>query len=153
MNGGAANGDLLTRTTLRLEGAPSAVSLADLIRSLQRVPGVLVAEANARGDRALLAHDGAVPLSALLAAAAGLGVRATVERDPTAVVVTSAETVPVAPPMRVRAITMIGVAVFVVLGALDALVPAIRENRIVSVVLIGSVWSFFLLETYLNRKR
>jgi len=37
MNGWAANGDLLTRTILRLEGALSAVSLADLIRSRQRL--------------------------------------------------------------------------------------------------------------------
>jgi hypothetical protein len=153
MNGGAANGDLLTRTTLRLEGALSAVSLADLIRSLQRVPGVLVAEANALGDRALLAHDGAVPLSALLAAAATLGVRATVEGSPTAILPIPDATAPEAPRLKVRAVTMIGVALFVVLGAIDALVPAIRENRIVSVVLIGSVWSFFLLETFLNRRR
>ena len=60
---------------------------------------------------------------------------------------------PEAPRLKVRAVTMIGVAFFVVLGAIDALVPAIRENRIVSVVLIGSVWSFFLLETFLNRRR
>ena len=60
---------------------------------------------------------------------------------------------PEAPRLKVRAVTMIGVALFVVLGAIDALVPAIRENRIVSVVLIGSVWSFFLLETFLNRRR
>ena len=153
MNGGAANGDLLTRTTLHLEGALSAVSLADLIRSLQRVPGVLVAEANALGDRALLAHDGAVPLSALLAAAATLGVRATVEGSPTAILPIPDATAPEAPRLKVRAVTMIGVALFVVLGAIDALVPAIRENRIVSVVLIGSVWSFFLLETFLNRRR
>ncbi len=153
MNGGAANGDLLTRTTLHLEGALSAVSLADLIRSLQRVPGVLVAESNALGDRALLAHDGAVPISALLAAAATLGVRATVEGSPTAILPIPDATAPEAPRLKVRAVTMIGVALFVVLGAIDALVPAIRENRIVSVVLIGSVWSFFLLETFLNRKR
>ena len=103
--------------------------------------------------RLLLAHDGAVPLSALLAAAATLGVRATVEGSPTAILPIPDATAPEAPRLKVRAVTMIGVALFVVLGAIDALVPAIRENRIVSVVLIGSVWSFFLLETYLNRKR
>jgi hypothetical protein len=153
MKNAAASGELLTRTTLRLDGSLTPVSLAGLIRSLQQVPGVLVAEANALGDRALLAHDGAVPMGALLAAAATLGVRATVEHDPERTLPATGATPPARPGNRARAVTLIGVAVFIVLGAIDAYVPALRANRIVSIALIGAVWSFFLVDAYLHRTR
>jgi hypothetical protein len=143
----------LTRTTLRWNVALTGGPLAALIVSLQRVPGVLIAEANAIGDRALLAHDGAVPIGALLAATATHGVRATVERDPNAPAPVAATLDTVRPPAYARRITLIGVAVFIVLGAIDAVVPAIRDNHVVSIALIGSVWTFFLVDAYLNRRR
>jgi len=142
----------LTRTTLRLNQALDGGPLAALIGSLQRVPGVLIAEANARGDRALLAHDGAVPIGALLAATATHGIRATVERDPNAPA--AKPVVPAAAPnLPARRITIVGVGVFVVLGFIDAFIPAIRENHAVSIALIGSVWTFFLVDAYINRRR
>jgi len=143
----------LTRTTLRLNEALAGGPLVALITSLQRVPGVLIAEANAVGDRALLAHDGAVPIGALLAATATHGVRATVERDPNAPAPVVATLDTVRPPAYARRLTLIGVAVFIVLGAIDAVVPAIRDNHVVSIALIGSVWTFFLVDAYLNRRR
>ncbi len=155
MNAGAESAnDLLTRTTLRFDHNPSAGALANLIRSLQRVPGVLVAELNAVGDRALLAHDGAVPIASLLAAATALGVQATVIRDPRSVPdgASAAQTTAATAPPRVRPLTLIGVAVFVALGIADALVPALRDNHTLSVILIAAVWGFFVFDLYLNRK-
>jgi hypothetical protein len=147
--GGAGD---LTRTTLRLNRPLTGGPLAALIVSLQRVPGVLIAEASALGDRALLAHDGAVPIGALLAATATHGVRATVERDPNAPAPVAASAT-VGPNPFMRRITIAGVAVFAVLGTIDALVPSIRDNHVVSLALIGSVWTFYLVDAYLNRRR
>jgi hypothetical protein len=148
----AADAGGLTRTTLRLNQALTGSPLTALITSLQRVPGVLIAEANALGDRALLAHDGAVPIGALLAATATHGIRATVERDPNAPRLEAAPAVVAERPVA-RRVTIIGVGVFAVLGIVDAFVPAIRENHAVSIALIGSVWTFFLVDAYLNRRR
>ncbi len=65
--------DLLSRTTLQLDGDMSAPSIARVTRALQRVPGVLLAEINSASSRATVAHDSAVTLASLLAAAAGAG--------------------------------------------------------------------------------
>jgi copper chaperone CopZ len=75
--GGAA--DQLTRTTLRLDANLSLPSLASVTRALQRVPGVLLAEVNAAGSRAFVAHDSGVKLESLLEAAARAGVLARIE--------------------------------------------------------------------------
>jgi len=76
---GAGAADLLTRTTLQLEANVSLPSLAGVTRALQRVPGVLLAEVNAAGSRAFVAHDSGVNLESLLEAAARAGVRARIE--------------------------------------------------------------------------
>jgi len=76
---GAGTSDLLTRTTLQLEANVSLPSIARVTRALQRVPGVLLAEVNATGSRAIVAHDSAVNLESLLEATARAGVRARIE--------------------------------------------------------------------------
>jgi len=68
--------DLLTRTTLQIDGGGSAPSLTLVIQALHRVPGVLMAEMHAASARAVVAHDSAVPAGALLAAASGAGAHA-----------------------------------------------------------------------------
>jgi hypothetical protein len=51
--------DLLTRTTLRLGSSPARS--IQVIRALQRVPGVLTVEADARGASALVLYtDGLI---------------------------------------------------------------------------------------------
>jgi copper chaperone CopZ len=76
---GAGAADLLTRTTLQLEANVSLPSLARVTHALQRVPGVLLAEVNAAGSRATVAHDSGVNLDSLLEATARAGVRARIE--------------------------------------------------------------------------
>jgi hypothetical protein len=68
--------DLLTHTTLKLDHDSSSAAIADMIRALQRVPGVLFARVDATSDRAVVGHDAAVPLTSLVRAAASTGVRA-----------------------------------------------------------------------------
>ncbi len=76
---GAGGSDLLTRTTLQLEANVSLPSIVRVTSALQRVPGVLLAEVNAAGSYAIVAHDSAVNLESLLDAAARAGVRARIE--------------------------------------------------------------------------
>jgi hypothetical protein len=54
----------------------SLPSIVGVTRALQRVPGVLLAEVNGATAQALVAHDSAVKLESLVAAAAGAGVPA-----------------------------------------------------------------------------
>ena len=74
----SARGDLLTRTTLRLAGGSPPSATDKVIQALQRVPGVLTVEADATGANALIAHDAAVPLPSLVAAAGFAGATASV---------------------------------------------------------------------------
>jgi hypothetical protein len=67
---GAGDADILTRTTLQMDEGLSMASIAQLIKALQRVPGVLLAEIAAGSARAIVAHDAAVPGASLLASSA-----------------------------------------------------------------------------------
>jgi hypothetical protein len=80
--GGGA--DRLTRTTLQIEGGASATAIADAIRALQRVPGVLLADMHHASTRAVVAHDGAVNTASLVNAVAGAGIRASILAVPRA---------------------------------------------------------------------
>ncbi len=75
------NSDQLTRTTLEIEGGPSATSISAAIRALQRVPGVLLADMHPASTRAVVAHDGAVDPASFVRAVAGAGIRASIVRD------------------------------------------------------------------------
>jgi hypothetical protein len=114
--------DLLTRTTLQIDGSMSTTSIAHMIQALQRVPGVLLAEVDAVGNRATVAHDAAVPTAALLAAATGVGMHAGL--------------IVGAPALRMNADSemrlkrehiqrhmMIWAAVFVAVSLIEALIP------------------------------
>jgi hypothetical protein len=72
---GLGSSDILTRTTLQIDGSPSSASVAKVVAALQRVPGVLLAEANAVTARATVAHDSGVSAASLIAAAFRAGVR------------------------------------------------------------------------------
>jgi cation transport ATPase len=73
---GFGSADILTRTTLQIDGSPSSASIAQVVAALQRVPGVLLAEANSVTARATVAHDSGVSTGTLIAAAFRAGVRA-----------------------------------------------------------------------------
>jgi hypothetical protein len=79
---GLGNADILTRTTLKIDGSPSSASLGELVRALQDVPGVLLAEANGATASAVVAHDSGVSTGSLVAAASGAGVHAKIVASP-----------------------------------------------------------------------
>ena len=58
--------DLLTRTTIQVNGSMTAQTTIQVVQALKRVPGVLLAEVDAAGTRAIVAHDPAVPTASLL---------------------------------------------------------------------------------------
>jgi hypothetical protein len=60
--------DLLRRTTLQVDGTMAGASLAHVVRALQQVAGVLLAEVPSANARAGVAHDAAVRAKSLVAA-------------------------------------------------------------------------------------
>ncbi len=74
---GTPTPDGLTRTQLHIHDATPA-SIRHVLRALQRVPGVLLAENRKTTSYAIVAHDSAVAEQSLIAAAAVAGSRATV---------------------------------------------------------------------------
>jgi hypothetical protein len=135
--------DLLTRTTLQIEGVMSAPTIAQLTLALQRVPGVLLAAVDAASARASIAHDSGVPAASLLAAAATAGAMAHVVADTRA-----PEPAGVAPARlrnrRNRQLLTVAAALFVALAVIDALIPALAARDGLLVALSLSLWVFFL---------
>ncbi|MGB8265983.1 MAG: hypothetical protein WCE44_06655 [Candidatus Velthaea sp.] len=145
----ARESDLLTRTTLLIDETLSTLSMTQMIRALQRVPGVLLADMNARSDGAIVAHDAAVPMASLLAAAAGAGVRARLLVD-TPAFAHPVESADPSAPWRWQPLVRIGAAIFVLLALTVLLVPAIRDKHVVVPLLITSIWIFFVTEAFLR---
>ena len=136
--------DLLTRTTLQINGSMSTMSLAHLIQTLQRVPGVLFAEVDAADGRATIAHDAGVPTASLLAAATGAGVHARLVAGLLPLSM-RADAASCLKDKYIRRLLMIGVAVFVTATLVEILVPNSLEKHWLLPVLMISVWAFILL--------
>jgi hypothetical protein len=166
MNVTSGGGDSLTRTTLHVDGATSAVLVANVVHALQRVPGVLLADLDAATARLVVAHDGAVPVTSLVAAATLAGVNARVvrsgpTRDPGVPSVAAA-----APLERTRAAApfwsrisgrgrIMLVAMSLLIGAtvlVDVAVPNITQKRALFDGGIVAIWIFFFASTYLRRR-
>jgi hypothetical protein len=136
--------DLLTRTTLQIDGSMSTTSIAHMIQALQRVPGVLLAEVDAVGNRATVAHDAAVPTASFLAAAAGAGVYAGL------VVGTPVPSTNPDAAMRIKRehiprYIMVWVAAFVAVSLIEALIPNSPAKHWVLPVLMTTFWMSFLI--------
>jgi hypothetical protein len=69
----AGGTDLLTRTTLQFDGEITESAFVRTIEALHRVPGVLFTETSVGITRAVVAHDGAVAVQALVDATRGCG--------------------------------------------------------------------------------
>jgi hypothetical protein len=167
MNVTSGGGDSLTRTTLHVDAAASATLVADAVRALQRVPGVLLADLDAATARLVVRHDGAVPVTSLVAAATQAGINAHVvrtgpSRDPGAPLAgTGAPTVAgdgaaitFAPHANVRGRIMI-VAMSLLVGAIvlvDVAVPNVAQKRALFDGGIVAIWIFFFASTYLRRR-
>jgi hypothetical protein len=108
-------GHKLTRTTIAVASDLSPPLIAQLVAALQRVPGVLLADWVAASAHAVVAHDAAVPVAALEAAAASTGLKARILSAPpmlparTAVITT-------APAMTALRLFTVAVAVLVLLA-------------------------------------
>jgi hypothetical protein len=144
--------DFLTRTTLQMDPGLPLPSIAQLIKTLQRVPGVLLAEIAAGSDRAVVAHDAAVPGASLLAAAERAGVHATIVggTPPAAAVVDTA--LPVADASNRRLLTLAAALAFV-LALCETSFPRLASNHYLLPVLLSSIWAFVIARTIFKRRQ
>jgi hypothetical protein len=149
----SARGDLLTRTTLRLAGGSQPSAIDKVIQALQRVPGVLTVEADATGANALVAHDAAVPLPSLVAAAGFAGATASVVgevRGPTPSVATAPLLGSMVPAQHLRAVAVAAIlAVFIV----DIAFPYSPEKRWLVLVPLAVMWMFVMYKALVGRRQ
>jgi cation transport ATPase len=135
---GFGSADILTRTTLQIDGSPSSASIAQVVAALQRVPGVLLAEANSVTARATVAHDSGVSTAALVAAAFRAGVRADIVAPSLA-----AQTPPVARlPALYGLILLAGAALLVTFGLAGVATRYSPGNPWVLPVLVSACFVF-----------
>jgi hypothetical protein len=148
-----AGTDLLTRTTLQLDAGASAEAVREMVRTLQRVPGVLLADL-AGGDRAIVAHDAAVPTAALVAAAHQVGVRAHIVADAPSRTGDGnpGETVVLRQHARMRTMVTVTAAVFLALTFIETGIANITLRHALSMALMASLWVFFIAEAIVARR-
>ncbi len=153
-----AGGDSLTRTTLQVSQTISIAAIGDVVRALQRVPGVLLADLNPSSARVTVAHDGAVLTSALVSAAKGAGAHATIVSEarpaPPAVAPAAAATLraPAVPRPQIRASLIAMSTIAVVLICIDLLLPDSPQKRLVLNGLVLAVWICFFAGLFVRRK-
>ena len=148
---GPGSDDFLTRTTLQLDEGLSLPSVAGLIKTLQRVPGVLLAEMAAGSARAVVAHDAAVPSASLLAAAERAGVHATILAD---VRLPAASVDRALPPALtpVQRLFALAAALLLSLAVCETIFPRLASNHYLLPVLLSSLWAFVIARTVFNRR-
>jgi len=148
-------GDSLTRTTLQVSHSISIAEIGDVVRALQRVPGVLLADLNPSSARVIVAHDGAVLTSALVSAAKGVGAHATVVSEASAAApAAGVAIVPAtdAPRPQVRASLIAMSAIAAVLICIDVLLPDSPQKRLVLNALVLAVWICFFAGLFVRRR-
>jgi len=141
-------GNGLSHTTLRIgRGLPTS-SIAEVIHALQRVPGVLTVDADVENAQAFVAHDAAVPLVALVAAANRSGAAAI------SVTASSAAAIGGAPQgmQRRPLLAGVGLAAMLLLVLIDIAFPNDPEKRWLFVVPVILLWGFTLLRAMLVRR-
>lgn len=143
MSAHAGSTDALTRTTLEIGGTASRASIAGMTYALRHVPGVLLADVNSGGAAVVVAHDGAVSVSALVAAASDAGVVATVSG---AAVAISSQ------PQHSRrlVLAMSTIAAAFVFAAL--LIPNPTQRSLTINALVIAVWIWYFAGIFLRRK-
>jgi len=147
----AITADLLTRTTLQVDESIAGDSLARLIRALQRVPGVLLAEVNPANARAVVAHDAAVSATALIAAAenVGLHVRLISDTRPPKLADNPAAQLHV---LGNRQLLIVAAVCFVILSAVDSLVPGGAQKHGILIGVTVLLWAFFLAKSLMGHR-
>jgi hypothetical protein len=142
--------DVLTRTTLRIESAIiSALSLSEMKRALQRVPGVLLAEISGAGDSATVAHDSAVPMTSLVAAVAATGAHATVVAQPRTPAVGAGVALPLA-AVPVGRLLFVAALVFL-LPLFGTIGPSLAKSHLLIPIVLAFVWGVVLARAFRRR--
>jgi hypothetical protein len=149
---GAGNVDLLTHTTLHMDEGLSMPTIAQLIKALQRVPGVLLAEIAAGSACAIVAHDAAVPGASLLAAAEQAGVHAIIVAD-TPLPTPSDSPAPPLAEMSNRRRLMYAAALLVLWGLGQAIFPRLASNHFLLPILFSAVWAFVIARAMFKRRQ
>jgi len=143
--------DLLTRTTLRLERGAETWSLTQVVNALERVPGVLTVEADAAHAQALVAHDAAVPLAALVAAVSSVGVAVKIVADP-ATGLRAAVTTASAFRWRLLRLAMLVVVAQLAAIVVDTAFPNSPEKRWLSMVPLLVLWAVMIVKGLVVRR-
>ena len=143
--------DGLSRTTLQIGRGVPASSVAEVIRALQRVPGVLTVDADAENTQAFVAHDAGVPTEALIAAARRGGVAAKAVTVPCAAVLP----VEIGAPrqmQRHRYLAAVGLAAMLAIVLIDVALPNSPEKRWFLNMPVVLLWAFILLRATRSRR-
>jgi hypothetical protein len=148
----AVRDDGLTRTTLRIGRNLPASSIGQVVHALQRVPGVLTVEADAKNAQAFVAHDAAVPTASLVAAASCAGTTASVVVAPTPASGFSVESGVAPRGLQRRELTIVGMVAMFALVLIDIAFPDSPNKHWFFVMPIVLLWIFVLLRATLTRR-
>ena len=143
--------DGLIRTTLRIGRGLPASSIAEVVRVLQRVPGVLTVDADAENAQAFVAHDAAVPTAALVAAANAAGAAAMAVSVPGASVALVKPGGAAQRLSRRPLLAIVGLAAMLAVILIDIVFPNSPDKRWLFIVPVILIWAFILLRATLVR--
>jgi copper chaperone CopZ len=123
-----------------------------IIRALKRVPGVLTVEADAGGASALVAHDAAVPLTSLVAAASMAGAAAKVVGEVGGLPASTATTLL---PKSTNQVHLRGVAIAAIVAVIiiDMTFPNSPEKRWLFLLPLAVLWAFVVFKELAGRRR
>jgi len=144
--------DLLTRTTLKIAPLAGGASIAQLIQALQRVPGVLFAEAAPGNGAVVVSHDAGVPTATLLQAAIGVGVNGVLVGAGLLRAPHPAESATSRYAVRSRQLLIAAIALLATLGLAYVLVPTSAEKHWLLMTFTWLLWVLFVAQI-LRRRR
>jgi hypothetical protein len=144
--------DLLTRTTLQIDGQMSVPAIELAVRALQRVPGVLVAAMDAAAARVVVSHDAGVPAASLLAAVAGSGLRAKFVCDTRAPAIQIQSALGTARPPN-RTLVAVAAAIFVPVAFAVTFIPGLANNHWLMPAAFVTLWALVFAQMLLARRR
>jgi len=145
---GTPTPDGLTRTQLQIHDATPA-SIRHVLRALQRVPGVLLAENRKTTSCAVVAHDSGVAEQSLIAAAAAAGARATVvkartQRPGSATVPPAASTDRTTRSVIAAAVALLGLAL------VEFIIPSGYGRALTGGVAV--LWAVFFIHSLMRQR-
>jgi copper chaperone CopZ len=128
------------------------LAIDQVIRALQRVPGVLTVEADAGGANALVAHDAAVPLTSLVAAASSAGNPAKVAGEIRGLPA-PAPTAPLPKSMVQQHLRAIARAAILAVIVIEIAFPTSLEKRWLFLAPLAVFWAFIVFKALAGQRR